>query len=109
MDYLRPGRRIDWLRDWCDSTVSNVRSFFRPPANNHRNDVQDQTCPAVKCVLSRISASYRARSISCEAFDIQVRRLEVDKVVGLACTLSRRKDPKDTATTLTTQIALLQH
>jgi hypothetical protein len=41
--------------------------------------------PPFKCVLSRISAQYRGRSVSCEAFDIQVRRVEVDKVVGFAC------------------------
>jgi hypothetical protein len=43
------------------------------------------TRPAFKCVLSRISAQYRGRAISCKAFDIQVRRVEVDKVVGVAC------------------------
>jgi hypothetical protein len=38
-----------------------------------------------KYVLCRISAQYRGRSVSCEAFDIQVRRVEVDKVVWFVC------------------------
>jgi hypothetical protein len=46
---------------------------------------QTKRVPPFKCVLSRISAQYRGRSISCTAVDIQVCRVEVDKVVGLAC------------------------
>jgi hypothetical protein len=58
--------------------------------SNHLRTTIAKTCktkrvPPFKCVLSRISAQYRGRSVSCEAFDIQVRRVEVDKVVGLAC------------------------
>jgi hypothetical protein len=41
--------------------------------------------PTFKCMLSRISATFKGHAISCEAFDIQVRRSDVTSFVKLVC------------------------